>query len=366
MNGKNNPIRILNIVPNMRAAGIETFIMNVYRNIDREKFQFDFLVHNKNEEFFDNEIEKLGGKIYRLSFKDDKNIFKYIKDLNIFFKKHKEYKIVHGHMQSMMPLYLMIAKKNGVKIRIAHSHNGSYEKTIKGFILHLFSRFSKFYSTDNIACSRIAGEYLFGKRQFEVIYNGIEIEKFKFNNTIREKKRKELGISKNMLVLLNVGRFELQKNHNFLIDIFEKFNKIHTNSLLLLAGEGKLEKKIKEKVKEKNLNKKVKFLGVRNDINEIMQASDMFLLPSLYEGFPVVGVEAQYSGLKCMFSSKITNEIKILENSVFLDINNINKWVNELENYETLNREEEIDDKFNIKKIAKDIEKRYLNMLYKI
>ncbi len=366
MKKRKEPIRILNIVPNMRAAGIETFIMNIYRNIDRENIQFDFLVHNKKKEFYDDEIEKLGGKIYRLSFKDDKNIFKYIKNLITFFKMHKEYKIVHGHMQSMMPLYLMVAKKSGVKIRIAHSHNGSYEKTIKGFILHLFSRLSKFYSTNNIACSKIAGEYLFGKKQFDIIYNGVEIEKFKFNNKIRENKKKELGIGKNLIILLHVGRFELQKNHDFLIEVFEKYNRINKNSMLLLAGEGKFEDKIREKVKEKKLDRNVKFLGVRNDINEIMQASDIFLLPSLYEGFPVVGVEAQCAGLKCLFSSNISNEIKILDDSVFIDIDNINKWVNELETCKISNRKEKIDDKFNIKKIAKDLEERYLNMLSKI
>ncbi len=152
------PIRILNVVPNMRAAGIETFIMNVYRNIDKNKIQFDFIVHSSKREFYDDEIEKLGGKIYRLSFKDDKNIFKYIRDLNKFFKQNPQYTIVHGHMQSMMPLYLFIAKKNGVKTRIAHSHNGNYEKTVKGFILHIFSRFSKLFSTNNFACSDVAGK----------------------------------------------------------------------------------------------------------------------------------------------------------------------------------------------------------------
>ena len=135
---KENLVRVLNVVPNMKAAGVETFIMNVYRNIDRTKVQFDFLVHSEKKEFYDDEIEKLGGKIYRLTYKDDKNFFKYIKDLNDFFSEHKEYEIVHGHMQSMMPVYLKIAKKHNVKIRIGHSHNNSYEKSMKGILLHIY------------------------------------------------------------------------------------------------------------------------------------------------------------------------------------------------------------------------------------
>ena len=366
MKNEKEPIRILNVVPNMRAAGIESFIMNVYRNIDRNKIQFDFLVHNSKKEFYDDEIEKMGGIIYRLSYKDDKNIIKYIKDLDTFFKKHKEYKIIHGHMQSMMPLYLCIAKKNNIPIRIAHSHKGDYDRTLKGLILHIFSRFSKIYSTCNIACSRVAGDYLFRKEHFDIIYNGIDIEKFKFNKKIRKEKKEKLDLNGNSPVLLHVGRFEAEKNHIFLIDMFEKYHKKQPNSVLLLAGEGKLENRIKEKVREKKIENSVKFLGVRNDINEIMQASDFFLLPSLYEGLPVTGIEAQYAGLKCIFSSKVTDEVKILEKTAFIDIDCVDKWVNELDNADFINRETPSEDKFNIKIIAKDMEKRYIEEYKKL
>ena len=194
MENKNEKIRILQIVPIMRSAGIENFIMNVYRNIDTNKIQFDFLVHSVKRQEFDDEIERLGGKIYRLTYKDDKNIFKYIKDLNRFFKEHKEYKIVHGEMQSMMPLYLYIAKKNKIPVRIAHSHNSNYEKTIKGFILHLFSRFSKNFATDLWACSETAGKYMFKNMNYDIIHNAIDVEKFSYNEEIRTKLRKEKNI----------------------------------------------------------------------------------------------------------------------------------------------------------------------------
>lgn len=357
-------IRVLNIVPNMRAAGIETFIMNVYRNIDREKVQFDFIVHNKERKFFDDEIEKLGGKIYRFTYKDDKNIIKYIKDLNSFFKEHKEYKIVHGHMQSMMPLYLLVAKINKVPVRIAHSHNGSYEKTLKGFILHIFSRLSKFFSTDNWACSDVAGKYLFGKQNFEIIYNGIDTSKFKFNNDIRAMKRKELGIDESTFLIGHIGRFELQKNHKFLIKMFENCLKEDSKIKLMLIGEGKLEQDIKKMTEELEINPYVGFLGLREDVNELYNAMDVFVLPSLYEGLPVVGIEAQISGVPCLFSDSITRELNISSNSYFMNIEKedaIENWkrkVIEIKR-EKIERNRIENSKFDIKQIAKEVCMKY-------
>lgn len=355
------PIRILNVVPNMRAAGIESFIMNVYRNIDRDKVQFDFIVHNKKREFFDDEIKKLGGKIYRLSFKDDKNLFKYIKDIDNFFKEHKEYKIVHGHMQSMMPLYLYIAKKNGVKVRIAHSHNGNYEKTIKGFILHIFSRFAKLFSTNNWACSDIAGKYLFGKHYYEVVPNGIDVKKFQFNSSVRQEVRKELNINSNY-VIGHIGRFELQKNHKFLIEVFNEVQKERKDAILLLIGIGKLEEKVKKQVRKLNLEEKVKFLGIREDTNRLYQAMDCFVLPSLYEGLPVVGIEAQVSGVNSIFSKNITKDLRISSNTYFLGIKkkDIGIWKQQIMTVNNLQRNKYIDiNKYDIKNISNFIERKY-------
>jgi len=356
------PIRILNVVPNMRAAGIETFIMNVYRNIDRKKVQFDFLVHNEKKEFYDDEIEKLGGRIYRLSFKDDKNIIKYIKDLNDFFKEHKEYKIVHGHMQSMMPLYLYIAKKNKVPVRIAHSHNGNYEKTIKGFILHVFSRMDRYVSTNNWACSNVAGKYLFGNKEYDIIYNGINVEKFKFDLEIRNAVRKENDFN-DKFVIGNIARFEIQKNHKFLIDVFYEFQKINSNAILVLIGEGKLKKKMESYVMKMNIQDKVKFLGIRKDTERLYQAMDCFLLPSLYEGLPVVGIEAQVSGLHCIFSDTITKEVQISPNTVFLGIKekNIEDWKNSIFPEKEIKRNSKINmQKYDIKSISNLIERKYI------
>lgn len=357
---ENEKIRILNFVPNMRAAGIESFIMNVYRNIDTQKVQFDFIVHSQKREFFDDEIEKLGGKIYRLSFKDDKNIFKYIKDLNMFFKQHKEYKIVHGHMQSMMPLYLLIAKINKVPIRIAHSHNGNYEKTLKGFILHIFSKFSKKVSTINLACSEVAGKYLFNNKQYDIIYNGINTNEFQFNEENRKKIRKELNLE-DKFVIGHIGRFELQKNHEFIIDVFNEVVKKNKDARLILIGEGKLETSIKEKVELLSLEKNVLFLGLRKDVNVLYQGMDCFILPSLYEGLPVVGIEAQIAGKKCIFSNNITKELKISNNTYFEELK-VDLWCDKIINFKEIDKEINFE-KFEIKRIAKQMQKLYENEL---
>ena len=322
------PIRILHIVPNMQMGGLETFIMNLYRNIDRNKIQFDFLVHYKERKFFDDEIEKLGGKIYRLTLRDDNNIFKYIIELNKFYKRHPEYKIIHCHMSSIGFINFMVAKKNGIKNRIAHSHNNLTDKTLKGRIKRIMMLPYKFVSTENFACSKSAGMFLFGKKKFEVIPNAIEIEKFDYNEDIRKKIRKELKINSDTLVIGHVGRFNVQKNHIFLVEIFEQIVRKYDNSKLVLAGDGELREEIKKIVKTKNIEDKVIFLGNRKDICDIYQAFDLFVFPSLFEGLGITLIEAQISGLKC-FTSKnvVAEEAKITENLDYVDLNkNSNQW----------------------------------------
>lgn len=364
---EDKPIRILNIVPNMRAAGIENFIMNIYRNIDRNKIQFDFIVHNKERKFFDDEIEQLGGKIYRFTLKDDKNFLKYKKDLDNFFKEHKEYKIFHGHMQSMIPLYMKVAKKNEVPIRIAHSHNGDYEHSIKGYILHLFSRFASKYTTDNWACSEVAGKYLFGNKNFKVIYNGIDTQKFMFDKNKRIEMRKKLNIKEDEILIGHVGRFQKQKNHEFIVKLVKELNKNDKKKFkIILIGEGELEEKIRKQVNDLNLDN-IQFLGVRKEINKIYNAMDCFILPSLYEGLPLVGVEAQVNSLPCFFSDTITPELNISPRSQFIELNNVKKWAEKIENYDYACRNTEENDidfeKFDIEIIANSIQEKYLNLI---
>lgn len=360
-------IRVLQVVPNMQAGGLETLIMNIYRNIDRDKVQFDFLVHYQTKKHYDKEIEDLGGKIYRFPVREDKKIFKYIVDLNRFFKNHSEYKIVHCHMSSLGFLIFFIAKMNGIKIRIAHSHNSSNSKDIKGRFKRLLMLPYKYTSSVNFACSQESGNYLFGKRPFEVISNAIEVEKFSYNTIIRDALRKELNLT-NKFVIGHVGRFNVQKNHNYLIELFNEVLKINEDARLLLIGDGELKEEIYSKVKKLNLEDKVIFLGIRSDISRLYQAMDCFCLPSLFEGLPLVGVESQSSGLKTFFSSNITQEIIISDLAKTIDINeapsiNAMKIMNENYNYNRAQYNEIIRNSiFNIKKISKKLEDFYINM----
>lgn len=305
-------IRVLHVVPNMHRAGLETFIMNVYRNIDREKIQFDFIVHYKERFDYDDEIEALGGKIYRLSVREDNNFLKYIKELNAFFSKHKEYRILHGHMESFGFIYSKIASKHGIKTIIGHSHNAFITMTPKGFIKYFMNKPWKYYITELFACSDKAGRFMFPRRKFSIIINGIDCNQYSYNEDIRNNYRNEFNIN-NKTVIGHVGRFETQKNHKFIIDIFNEYKKLDENSVLILVGEGSLLENTKAKVKQLKLKDSVYFLGVRNDMANLYQMFDIFILPSLFEGLPVVGVEAQAAGLPLLVSSEVTSELCITD-----------------------------------------------------
>ena len=365
------PIRILQIVPNMQMGGLETLIMNVYRNIDRNKVQFDFLVHYKEKKYFDEEIESLGGKIYRFSLRNDNNIFKYIKELNYFYKIHTEYKVIHCHMSSIGFINFLVAKKNGIKVRIAHSHNNLTDKTLKGRIKKIMMLPYKYVSTLNFACSKSAGKFLFGNKKFEVIPNAIEIEKFSYNPKARKKIRKELNIQGDTLVVGHVGRFNVQKNHMFLINIFEKLLKFNENCKLVLAGDGELRENILSLVREKQIADNVIFLGNRKDINDIYQAFDIFVFPSLFEGLGITLIEAQISGL-CCFTSKgvIAEEANITDNYISISLkDNEAIWAeNIIKNIKSNKRTDHMKEAkrngFDIKVLSKKLMNQYIE-LYK-
>ena len=307
------PIRVLQVVTHMNRGGLETMLMNYYRNIDRNKVQFDFLTHRPENEKkdYDDEIRGLGGKIYHMPVL---NPFSpsYMKSLDRFFKEHKEYKIVHSHLDCLSAYPLKAAKKNGVPVRIAHSHNAKSTINLKYFFLCYEKAVIKSVATDWFMCSSLAGEWSYGKKAVHegkcvFLKNGIETKKYSFDERIRESVRKELGLG-DSFVVGHIGRFMQQKNHTFLIDIFAEIKKINNKAKLLLISEGRLMDEIKEKVAKLGLQKDVLFLGFRNDIPELMQAMDIFVLPSLWEGLPFTLVEAQSAGLPCVISDVISDE----------------------------------------------------------
>lgn len=305
-----SPIRILNVVVNMNRGGAETLLMNLYRNIDRTQVQFDFLTCK--EGIFDAEILELGGRVHRIPYVVDVGHFRYIKALDQFFSTHPEYKIVHSHMDKMSGLVLRSAKKFDIPVRIAHSHNTSSEggfaaKAYKWYVgKHILPS-----ATHLLACSDSAAEWLFaGKADaVKVLKNGIDCDQFTYSSEIRKQIREELQLSNHVLVVGHVGRFNYQKNHSFLMDIFSKLNKDHPDSILLLAGDGPLRTVIEKKAADLNLTEKVKFLGIRSDINRLLQAFDLFVFPSIHEGLPVTLIEAQGAGLPCIISDAITKEV---------------------------------------------------------
>lgn len=319
------PIRVLQVVTIMNRGGLETMLMNYYRKIDKSKIQFDFMVHRNERGQYDDEIEKLGGKIYRVLSIRPGNYHKYFSQLDEFFQEHNEYKIVHSHMNENSAFVLKAAKKAGVPCRIAHSHLADLKLDYK-YVFRIYARMNlKDNITDYFTCSNRAGEWLFGKDinssgQVITLNNAVDSEKFQLNNDIRNKIRKELGIEYKK-VIGHVGRFNPQKNHEFLIDVFNEIHKINKNTVLLLIGDGNLYLKIKEKVKLLGIEDSVKFLGVREDINDLMQAMDLFLFPSLFEGLAVVLVEAQAAGIKCITSTGVTEESNICGNVEFIDLN---------------------------------------------
>lgn len=320
-------IRILQCVNDMHRAGLETMLMNYYRNIDRTQIQFDFLTHRPYRSDYDDEIESLGGKVYYAPRLYPQNYPAYFKWMAKFFFEHPEYEIVHSHIDTMSYLPLLAAKKAGVPIRIAHSHNTAVDRDFKHLLKQYFRLRINSVCNQRLACGQEAGKFLFGNRDFKVIPNAIDAEKFYFNKVNRKKKREELGLTTEFVVG-HVGRFSYQKNHKFLVEIFNELLKKEPSSILLLVGIGEKEDEVREQIKTLGITDKVRFLGNRSDVNELYQAMDVFVMPSFFEGIPVVGVEAQFANLSCVFSDKVPQEVKFNEKCEFNSLGkSAEEWV---------------------------------------
>ena len=318
------PIRVLQVVTYMGRGGLETMLMNYYRNIDRNKVQFDFLTHRDERWDYDDEIESLGGKIYHLPKLNpfSKN---YLNVLDEFFKEHKEYQIVHCHQDCLSGVVLKVAKKNGVRFTIAHAHSASQDKNLKYFIKVLSKKNIKKYSDKMFACGDEAGRWMFETDNFEVLNNAIDTDLYTYNKEKADKVKKEFGIEKKFVVG-HVGRFNYPKNHKFIIDVFNEIQKVKEDSVLMLVGDGDLRHEIEQKVRDLGLSDKVIFTGVRSDVNDLMQGMDVFLFPSLYEGLGIVLIEAQAAGLPCILSDTISKEAKLTSLVEFLPLNEWEKW----------------------------------------
>lgn len=307
--------RVLHVLHSMNCGGAENLIMNIYRSIDREKVQFDFLVNFYGDMYFQKEIEQLGGRIYRMKTLLQLTPWVYAAELEKFFKNHREYRIVHSHLETTTGIILECARKAGVPVRVAHAHNTRHtrdgllfaaENTYKNYC----RRKIKFNATAFFACSEAAARWLFREKSKETIIlkNGIDTNKFRFSQEARLHAAKLLGIAKTTTVLVHTGRFYDQKNHVFLIDIFKAYQGMNPNSLLLLIGEGPLLSEIKKRAADLGVLDSVLFLGIRDDVCSILQRADAFVLPSKFEGLPLALVEAQCAGLPCYVSDCVPQE----------------------------------------------------------
>ena len=352
-------------------GGVESVVMNYYRNIDKEKIQFHFLCDEDSTDIPYQEIERLGGKV--IIIPPYQKLFKYQKELYRIFKENN-YKIVHSHINALSVFPLRIAKKAKIPVRIAHSHTTSNKKEWKrNLIKNILRPFSKLYANQFFACSELSGRWLFGENAFKngkikIINNAIDLEKFKFNKEKRNEIRKEIGLDEDTLLVGHIGRFVTVKNHEFLLDIFKEIHNKEKKSKLILIGRGPLEKNINRKINELGIKKEVIFTGQINNVNDYYNAIDVFLLPSFYEGLPVVGIEAQANGLLCKFSSNMTKEAKVLNTTEFISLKETaKKWAEIiLEDYKNFKRknmfEEMTQNNFNIIEEAKKLAKYYINL----
>lgn len=319
-------LRILHVVGIMNRGGTETLIMSLFRQMNRKKIQFDFVVHGTDRGEYEEEIVSMGGRIFRAPCYKGINHLAYVKWWKNFFQEHTEYSIIHGHMRSTAAIYLKIAGKYQ-RVSIAHSHNtGSRGNCVVRAIKNIYQYPIRFVADYYLACSMDAGIWLFGKQICEserycVLNNAIDTRKFVFCEDMRKQKRSELGIT-DEFVIGHVGNFAYQKNHSFLVDVFEEISKREQDCVLLLIGGGEpaVRKQIEDKLKEKNLTDKVRILGSRSDVAELLNAFDMFVFPSRHEGLGIVAVEAQANGLPCVLSDVIPQEVKVTDNVEYISL----------------------------------------------
>lgn len=365
------PIRVLHYGMSPSIGGIETFIMNIYRKINRNKIQFDFLTFS-DKIAFEDEIKTLGGKIFRLTSRRE-NFLENYRQINGFFKKHEEYRTIHYHITTCSYIAPLIAASKCERNIIVHSHS-NYTGT--DLLVKLFHKLNQpkviKLSKYMFACSQEAGEYMFGKKnliskKYVLIKNAIDAEVYRYNPKVRRKIRNILNINDNYVVG-HVGRFSPPKNHEFLLDIFYEVYKYNKDAVLLLVGSGELEGDIRRKINSLGLRNNVKMLGERRDVHEIMQAMDIFLFPSLYEGFGIAPLEAQAAGLKTIVSDKVPIEVKVitdllesipLSKPAIFWANRVLSFMNGYSRKDTY--EEIVRSGYDIKEIIKMLEMLYLN-----
>lgn len=307
-------VRVLHMIGSLEIGGSQTLIMNIYRKIDRTNLQFDFIVDHPDRMYFAKEITELGGKIYTILPFKGYNLLQVKRAWKNFFQNHPDYKIFHSHVRSYASIYLPIAKKNGLKT-IIHSHNTSNGSGVTAIIKFLLQFPLRYQADYYMACSKMAGKWLFGKKvigkpYFHIIANGIDVNKYCFSSDKRDQIRNEFKISKNTFVLGYLARVVPQKNPLFVIEVFKRMMEINASKemKLLFIGDGELLQEVKLLAEYYSISNNIIFTGSRTDVPELMMAMDLYILPSIWEGFGISLIEAQATGLKCLCSENIQKE----------------------------------------------------------
>lgn len=362
-------VRVLHVLGRTDMGGAEKRTMEIFRNIDRDKIQFDFVKHTEEECFFDREIRELGGNVYSVPRFKVYNYISYKKAWNKFFAEHNEIAVVHGQITSTAAIYLKIAAKYNVKLKIAHARSAGVDKGVKGIVTKILRRNLWKLADVCLTCSELAGEAVFGKtamKQDRVIFipDALEVFRYDFDSVKRQEIRQKFGVS-DKFVIGHVGSFRYAKNHEYLLKIFAKIKEEKDNTVLLLAGSGELMPSIQEEVRRLGLDKDVIFTGMYKDVHDLYQAMDVFVFPSRYEGLPGTVVEAQISGLKCFISKNITKQVKITDLVEFASIEGEPEdWARKIIEYTPYNRVGRVEAarlaKYDIQDQVKVLEEGYL------
>lgn len=357
-------LRVAQVMGYMDGGGVEQVVMNYYRHIDRSRVQFDLLVCEGSGMVPRGEVESMGGRVFTVP--PYAQLSRYMREMEHLFRQER-WPIVHSHVNALSVFPLRAAKRAGVPVRIAHSHSTAGKgETAKNAVKFVLKRFSNVYPTHRMACSRYAGEWLFGKgAEFEIVYNAVDLSRFAFDAEARAAARADLGLVGGQLVVGHVGRFMPQKNHRFLIEAFAELARLRPDAVLLLVGSGEAEALAESWTAECGVANKVRFLGQRADVGRLYQAFDAFALPSLYEGLCLVGVEAQAAGLPCFLSDQITREVDVTGTVRFLPIDDPSTWAGALAEVEPGSRidarREDFED-YDIDRAAERLAARYLEL----
>lgn len=367
---ENKPIRILNVLGVLDRGGAETMVMNYYRHMDRNKIQFDFVVHSDHIGAYEEEVKFLGGRVWHIPRFKIYNLFSYLAAWKKLLAVHLEFHIIHAHMASTACLFIPIAKKYGIKV-IVHAHNTRVTGSLIKQALERISFFPLRYMADYFfACSDEAAVFKFGKSilknpRYQIWYNAIDFKNMSYSQESREKIRKMLSIGDNELLLGNIGRLTPQKNQIYLLKIFKRFVESHPSAKLLILGEGELRQSLTEEIQKMGLADSVMMPGAVNNVTEYLSAMDVFVLPSLWEGLGMAAIEAQVNGLYCLVSDEVPQLAKISGNIDFVPLNvGVETWCRKIVEAPHIDREDfhlENND-YDIEKAAKKAERFYLSV----